>query len=646
LIDLTTTKKFNEDLLKLDEYLQEFFDDLITYATTGTKPARLPQNVVDTFETELVNVQNLGAHLFDTTKHVFDDTIQRLFFELSAILRTLITLRKDISNIFQLSEDLVDEYLRNFGFDKYPLLYLENKRRLLDTLGGFYKQKGTFSSVEYLTRLLDLTGSNLFEYKMYIEQETGRVRFILHERDTMDYIRKRNFDQVTNDDPTWHLTEQETKDLMDDAGIGGLVDSPYFAIFVLSEDHLSIQEQVRCFCALMVSLIRRDLTIYENGVDDDIETMRNIKIELFEDAPTVSFFELLLALAFTYRYKWTYLTSDPDNPICSDSTSAWVQMHCDTTSFEGYGYYYNFFEDGHYDLTDYSSALEAALAEINHPERRISSTGKSIVEQIEDDLTYYSYIPEDDPNTRLGTNVTDREYLISLKSAIFTSIYSYDMNYSYKPYSRLYEINQSFAETLKAYLDSAHPEFTQKSLIEIAFNKLASFLTQYIISRYQNIKFTSLSLLTMCLDATIREMVEYIKPVHAKLEELGAIIEVREYPEEIAATQGDMQGDILHKHMERLPGCILYDRGYHFDDWIRELRYREECCQDSTWSPPAPAVEQWYFDDCIKEYISIMIHDSTGAILRYDIGARYDDGRFYDYNWEFIQWWREQYGYG
>lgn len=296
-----------EDLWKILDYLKD-----------GTIDPRLDVNTKVLSESERQVARDLFTNTIDQPVFNTNDykKLRKFIIDWYASHRTVTTTQKNLSDVFSIPDDHVNELFRSFGYTAgLTLVPLVTKVNLFLDLVNLYKKKGTPEALIDILDYYGFTDADLIEYWL-LKNESGNLVFrgenvrptstgstTLLDNDV-------DYDVMTGDDPHWILTEAQAESLISSNKINIPSKSPYFSL-----SSIFSLEKLTGALSIVSRKVQDQYQDYLNGVSlpQDV-TIKNVGY-------TVSLLEAYLAAIYGFEthFSWTGSTSDL-NFLCFNDT--------------------------------------------------------------------------------------------------------------------------------------------------------------------------------------------------------------------------------------------------------------------------------------------------------------------------------------
>jgi len=257
--------------------------------------------------------------------------LRRFFRDWYASHRTLTTFQSNISDVYQMPNDQLDELFRSFGYNyssslrnpvtnEAPL----NKVNFFLDLVNLYKRKGTPQGLVDVLQYYGITDVDIYELQLQFDDRVlkdstdlifkGRVAAGTTGDLTPIYLA---FNFLTDRDPHWLQTESQIRQLYNLNKINFPSQSPYFAVKPLFDE-----EATDAATGILTRQIQNQYTTWDNAGQPDEGTIavlpQNAVISILGE--TVSVLTLYLSTIYTFNKEFT-VGAPASRFICYDGTN-------------------------------------------------------------------------------------------------------------------------------------------------------------------------------------------------------------------------------------------------------------------------------------------------------------------------------------
>lgn len=296
-----------EDFLKIFAYLQD-----------GTA-SDLDLNTLKLALSEQIKSKSFIENTIDQTIFATDDykRLKAFLVDWYSSHRTMITTQKNVSDIYSIPENHLNELFYSFGFtDADGLKYMpyENKILFFYDLVNLYKIKGTPYAIFKILNYFNIPNVEVCEYWL---QKNSSSKLVLQARPVYTSLGNNSIGRtdvdfnVTVADPHWFLTESQIEALLTTNNIRLPSKTPYFGI-----RPVYTTEDVFCIIAYLARKVQDDYDIWNSG--GTLE--KNIRCSLGME---VSFLELYLGLIYIFKtyYNTSGVIDGSKDFVCYDGTT-------------------------------------------------------------------------------------------------------------------------------------------------------------------------------------------------------------------------------------------------------------------------------------------------------------------------------------
>ena len=287
----------------------------------GTDDAELDINTKILAESEKGKVRNFVHNILDQTCHMSNDYKRLRGFLISwyASHRTITSTQKNISDVYSIPSDHVSELMKSFGFDYgLNLVPLRNKVNLFLDLVNLYKKKGTPEALADILDYFGFSDADIIEYWLQ-KDDNDELKFMgrnvrrsasgsttLLEEDI-------SFENMTQDDPHWMMTEQQVLEAVENNEINLPSKSPYFSL-----SSIFIMVRLQAAAAIIARAVQEE---YNRHVVNGLEIFKNISIKSFSGI--FSLLEIYLAILYVFERMFGLVNTSDTIYSCYDGTVQW-----------------------------------------------------------------------------------------------------------------------------------------------------------------------------------------------------------------------------------------------------------------------------------------------------------------------------------
>ena len=494
-------------MINSEELYWEIFNyikDRRTLIAGGTDPTIVDDSITSTIDSQL--------KIFSTsesakTEDLFNLTIDRSSFNSSDYLRlknflidwysahkTIVSQQRDITDVYSLTEENLEELIRSFGFNYLPdYLNLSEKQIVFLNLVNLYKIKG---SPESISKLLSFFGiyTKIHEFYLTKHPVDNRLEFVGYDVDNSDRTKGiyYDYDVIVNADPHWfHRDPSTILNLLDENKISLPTKTRYFSI-----NPGSYIDEIKSIMMLISTKIYIDYKWWEDSGNlppEDVD--RLIELTDYSTSDLLTFFELYIA--FIYLFNKEY-------PISIDSTASSEAL---VLSYNKEGYY-----------TDSTSFDSTSVPDM------------PIIGEYDGYKDIYDFFVEMS-NPDIGPSGITRETKETLHN-VYLNHFSRslsEMDYLSKIMDSTSNLLEEINPELKTWIDSQEVDGPQeKALIRMA-KALNEFIQAFIVFdlelsivdiSFQNIDYYIFS----NSDPNILKSINFFKPYRSKLIDLKEVI--------------------------------------------------------------------------------------------------------------------------
>ena len=216
------------------------FWKLVQYLKDGTYSNNTPESTLRLVaDSEKQVTTNFFKNTLDQTSFNKDDylKLRDFFIDWYASLRTIITIQKNASDAFSLTNFQINELFKSFGYTpSIDIIPLNAKSSFFLDLVNFYKVKGTPNTIANVLEYYGFSDTNINEYwllKNGNDQLVFRPENIITSSTYDPLIISKHdvhYDVMVNNDPHWYYTYQQIYDTIDTNLIRLPSKSPYFSL--------------------------------------------------------------------------------------------------------------------------------------------------------------------------------------------------------------------------------------------------------------------------------------------------------------------------------------------------------------------------------------------------------------------------------
>ncbi len=287
----------------------------------GYEDPRLDSNTKVLAESEQSTAKSLFTNTIDQNCHMTNDykRLRSFLNDWYASLRTLTSTQKNISDVYSLPSEQVNELIQSFGFDYgLNLVPLKNKANLFLDLVNLYKKKGTpealadvldyfgFSDADIIEYWLEKNNADQLIFKGHNIRRSAAGSTTLLDEDV-------SFSNMTDDDPHWMMSEDEVRTGVANNSINLPSKSPYFSlssIFYMGRIHAS--------SAILNRVVQEE---YERHVTNGLDLFKNITVKSMSG--TYSVLETYLATLYSFQKMFGSTSSSDQYFSCYDGSIQW-----------------------------------------------------------------------------------------------------------------------------------------------------------------------------------------------------------------------------------------------------------------------------------------------------------------------------------
>lgn len=482
---------------------------ILNYLKDGTDDPRLDENTKVLSKSEKEIARSLFTNTIDQPVFNTNDykKLRKFIIDWYASHRTITSTQKNISDVFSLPDDHVNELFRSFGFNTgLTLVPLVTKVNLFLDLVNLYKKKGSPEAMIDILDYYGFTDADLIEYWL-MKNESGDLIFrgesvrpaatgstALLDVDV-------DYDVMTGDDPHWMLTKTQTETLINSNKINIPSKSPYFSL-----SSIFSLEKLTGALSILSRKVQDQYDDYINGISlpQDV-TIKNVGY-------TVSILEAYLAAIYGFEthFSWTGNTTDL-NFLC--------------------------FND-----TDLPSPLYEAI--------------DGLTDSLGNDISY-NYLTNYTPTSR-----ADRKEKLETFATYFTRSMSTNfLNSANVAGPLLNTINPS----LKAEIDSWFLQSLGSDLITYLLGTIDIWIRKNIATKIPSIVITMLG---FGFRDEVKEIISFFKPYRARLAFIDTTFSI-DNPLTESVILEDLYNDIINETIIDMPKAggadYQYDTGAYYD---------------------------------------------------------------------------------
>jgi len=245
--------------------------------------------------------------------------------------RTVSTYQSNISDIYEIPNDQLDELFRSFGYpysasikDSTSNEPPQNKINFFLDLVNLYKIKGTPQALLDVFKYYGISDLDIYEFQLQLEERTGKNNddLIFKGQITVGTSGDTSpiylpFKFLTENDPHWFQTESQIRELLANNNINFPSTTPYFAVKPVFDE-----EAIDAATGMLVRRVQDQHDLWEDsGLPSE-----NSLIVLPQDAvitilgETTSMLTLYLACIYTFNKEF-YVGAPASRFICYDGTN-------------------------------------------------------------------------------------------------------------------------------------------------------------------------------------------------------------------------------------------------------------------------------------------------------------------------------------
>ena len=245
---------------------------------------------------------NLDQVCFDSKDY---QRLKNLLVDWYTTHRTITSTQRYCSDLYRMPEEHLNELFRSFGIDigldTKTVPYFENKVALFLDLVNLYKKKGTPEALQTILEYYGFRGASVIEYWLV---KNAADELIFRGQDAMNVvtedIAELSFDEMTEDDPHWMITEDQINSAISRNKISLPTKTPYFSL----TSKISLQD-LTALMSIISRAAKEEYTIWDaTGELPDTVTVGNftfgkIPVEkLLDRSQTVHILELYLGIIY------------------------------------------------------------------------------------------------------------------------------------------------------------------------------------------------------------------------------------------------------------------------------------------------------------------------------------------------------------
>lgn len=257
--------------------------------------------------------------------------IKNFFIDWYASHRTVTSLQASISDVYQMSNDQLDDLFRSLGYDYSTLLKnpINNETTIskinffLD-LVNLYKRKGSPQALIDVLQYYGIVDIDLYEFQLQFEERPGKI--------TTDLIFKGHvstgtsgdyspiylpFNFLTNNDPHWLQTEDQIRALFTTNKINFPSQSPYFGVKPLFDE-----EATDAATGILTRKVQDQYDIWNNAgqLDEAVTPILPQDALVTVTGNDVSMLTLYLATLYIFNKEFNVGVAS-NNFVCYDGTN-------------------------------------------------------------------------------------------------------------------------------------------------------------------------------------------------------------------------------------------------------------------------------------------------------------------------------------
>jgi len=310
----------------LDDITKQLVKDEYDKLSTGSKLGKpvITASLSDLSSSNILFEKTIDQLSFNTSDW---NKIRKLVIDWYTALKTMVSVQKNVSDLYGMPDEHLDEAFRSKGFlfstqlSNYGLDINYNKVNFYYDLVNLYKQKGSPRTLLNTLTYFGFPNIELLEYFTYVRRSTQKVEF---HSTSSDYTGKwystqtdiLPYDEVTQWDPHYLTSEKSIVYGQNNNGLHLPTKSPYFSL----RHFINVNDYVK----LMTFISRRVQDQYQAWAQSILSTKVDPPKELYIESCTMdaSVLELYLSCVYTYyRYYGTEVNiKHPTNPIWDTSS--------------------------------------------------------------------------------------------------------------------------------------------------------------------------------------------------------------------------------------------------------------------------------------------------------------------------------------
>jgi len=257
--------------------------------------------------------------------------LKNFFRDWNAAHRTITSFQANISDVYEMPNDQLDELFRSFGYNLSVILKDSTsnespavKINLFLDLINLYKRKGTPQALLDILQYYGITDVDIYELQLQFEDRVGKTlsdlifkgKVVAASSDDVSPIYL-PFNFLTQEDPHWFQTEAQIRSLLTTNKINFPSQSPYFVVKPLFDE-----EQTDAATGILTRRVQDQYDIW-NAAGQPNEGLIAV---LPQDAvititgDTVSMLTLYLSCIYTFNKEFT-VGSSTSRFICYDGTN-------------------------------------------------------------------------------------------------------------------------------------------------------------------------------------------------------------------------------------------------------------------------------------------------------------------------------------
>ncbi len=257
--------------------------------------------------------------------------IKNFFIDWYASHRSVTSFQSNISDVYQMPNDQLDDLFRSLGYDESALLKnpINNETTIskinffLD-LVNLYKQKGSPEALLNVLRYYGIVDVDIYEFQLQFEERAGKLPtdLVFKGQITTGTSGDQSpiylpFDFLTNDDPHWLQTEDQLRTLFTENKINFPSQSPYFGVKPLFDE-----EATDAATGILARKVQDQYEIWDDAGQPDEGVIAVLPQDALVTATgnTVSLLTLYLSTIYVFNKEFQ-VGVVADRFICYDGTN-------------------------------------------------------------------------------------------------------------------------------------------------------------------------------------------------------------------------------------------------------------------------------------------------------------------------------------